>query len=370
MNELIISELFAALDIVAMERLNDGFFKIIGNVPDWFINFYPEVVLKADKLLPGQKFLFLENFLIDAESFWLTNCTGKIRSGAWNEVNISENECYLEASAVCLGDKKILLISLGEIADSQEKNLLLQKGREISLSYQSLVKEIQKKEILIHCIVHDLAGQLTGINYCLELLGFQNLTPKGHEYLEIGKKQSSKLEMLIREILDAFSAEVESLDNFILDPAEAPDALVCAREVVNALLPTFSINNMTLQLESDIDTSRNWRVVGEKSRLDRVLFNLVENAFRHSPSPSTVTVGVKEDDGFILLTIDDEGAGVPQDISNSLFQKFSQGKNKSGRAGLGLYFCRITVERWGGTIGYVNRTEGGSRFWVRLPKPS
>lgn len=68
------------------------------------------------------------------------------------------------------------------------------------------------------------------------------------------------------------------------------------------------------------------------------------------------------------MTVEDEGAGLSPDIVNRLFQKFVQGKGKTGRAGLGLYFCRITVESWGGTIGYTLRQSGGSRFWVRLRK--
>jgi signal transduction histidine kinase len=129
------------------------------------------------------------------------------------------------------------------------------------------------------------------------------------------------------------------------------------------------MNNMNLQLAPDIEISGDWQVVGENLRLERVLSNLVENAWRHSPPDSTVTVGLKEDEGCVLITVDDEGSGVPQDISKNLFQKFFQGKEKCGRAGLGLYFCRITVERWGGTIGYSPRSEGGSRFWVRLARP-
>jgi hypothetical protein len=126
---------------------------------------------------------------------------------------------------------------------------------------------------------------------------------------------------------------------------------------------------MNLHLAPDIDIAADWKVVGEKLRLERVLTNLVENAFRHSPPDSTVTVGLEDDGNFILLSVDDDGPGVPQDISKNLFQKFSQGKDTSGRAGIGLYFCRITVERWGGTIGYSPRGEGGSRFWFRLPRP-
>lgn len=368
MNESITADLFAALDIVVMEHLDDDSFSIIGTVPDWFTHFYPDIASERDRLTLGKKFPFMENFLIDAESFWMGNDLEPLKSGLWSEIDILGNECHLEATAVRLSNKKILLISLGELATYEEKQSLIQKGRQNSLSYYRLVKEIQKKEILIHCIVHDLAGELTAINYCFQLLGLQDLTPKAKQYLEIGMKQCTKQEMLIREILDAFSAEVESLTAFTLDPAQAPDVLICAREIVNALLPGFSLNQVKLQLAPDIDMSRDWKVVGEKSRLERVLSNLVENALRHSPPNSTVTINLQENGDFILLTVDDEGPGVPQDISKTLFEKFSQGKEKSGRAGLGLYFCRITVERWGGTIGYLPRSEGGSRFWFRLPK--
>lgn len=369
MNESITSDLFAALDTVVMERLDDGSFTIIGTIPTWFIHFYPAAASTQDKLMPGKRFCFLENFLIDAEDFWSVNNTEHLKSGLWSEIDESGNECHFEASAVRLKNKKILLISLVKRA-YQEKYFLLQKGRDHSLNYQQLVKEIQKKEVLFHCIVHDLAGQTAAMNYCFQLLDLQDLTPKGREYVEIGKKQTTKQEILIREILNAFSAEVEALETFKLDSVQAPDALTCAKEVVAALLPIFTSNHMNLQLAPGIDPGGDWKVVGEKMRLERVLSNLVENAFRHSPPNSTIIVCLEDDGEFILVSVDDEGSGVPQDISKTLFQKFSQGRSKSGRAGLGLYFCRITVERWGGTIGYSSHESGGSRFWFRLPRPS
>lgn len=362
--ESIANELFAALNTVVMERQSDRFFKIIGAVPSWFLQFYPEVDTKRDELTPYLKFPVLENFLIDAESFWFANEPGRLKSGLWIEVERSGNELYLEASAVCLKEKKILLI----VANFKDEQILIQKARENSLSYYNLVKENQKKEILIHCIVHDLAGQLTGIKYCFELLAFQNLSPKGVEYLDIGRKQCQKQEALIREILDAFSAEIESLESFNIAPGQAPDIIICIREVVNALSPTFSLNQMNLQLNSNLDETQEWKVVGEKIRLERVLTNLIENAFRHCPRESTVTVGIKEEGDFILTTVEDEGSGIEPEIATTLFQKFSQGKDRPGRMGLGLYFCRITIERWGGSIGYNRRVDRGSVFWFRLPK--
>ncbi len=247
---------------------------------------------------------------------------------------------------------------------------MLQKCRESNLNYQKLTKEVQKKEILIHCIIHDLAGQLTAIKCCFDLLSFQALTPKGIEYLQTGKKQAIKQEMLIKDVLNAFSAEVESLEAFTVDPEQSPNALACVKEVIEALEPNFNTNQMKLKLAANINPERDWKVVGEKSRLDRVLTNLVENAFRHSPPNSTVTIDLQQQEKDILISVMDEGAGVPPEMANNLFKKFSQGRNKVGKAGLGLYFCRITIERWGGKIGYSPRPQGGSQFWARLSKPS
>ncbi|HAA29691.1 MAG TPA: ATPase [Cyanobacteria bacterium UBA8553] len=368
-NESLTAELFAALDIVVMEQLVDGSFGIIGTVPDWFLHFYSDASSRREGLRPGSKFAFLENFLIDAEYYWTSGQLEPLKSGIWTEVDIVGNECNLEATALVLRSRKILLIELLGIA-YDEKHYLIQKARENSLSYHNLIQEVQKKEILLHCIVHDLSSPLTGILTSLDLLERENLTPRSKKRLEICRLQCTRQEMLIRRMLDAFSAEIESLEAFTIDPALAPDALNCAREVIDSLMPTFSLNNMQLQLDPNMDVVKKWKVVGEKSRLERVLTNLVENAFRHSPHGSTVTISLQEDEEGIVISVEDEGSGVSPEVSQNLFKKFSQGKNKSGKAGLGLYFCRITIERWGGTIGYSRCSEGGSRFWFRLPKPS
>ncbi|MBD2304134.1 HAMP domain-containing histidine kinase [Chroococcidiopsis sp. FACHB-1243] len=361
--ESIIDELFAALNVVVLERLEYDSFKLIGTAPIWFVQFYGDTDLQQ-QLMPGHKFPVLDNFLIDAEAFWQKHQSGRIKSGLWTETDLSGQEFYLEASAVCLNEKKILLIA----SNYKEHQFLLQKARENSLNYYNLLKEIQKKEVLIHCIVHDLAGQLTGIKYCFELLSLQNLNSKAQEYLNIGKKQCQKQETLIREILDAFAAEIEILEGVGNDSQQAPDALACVLEVVNALSPVFFLNQIDLRLQIDVDKTREWKVVGEKSRLERTITNLVENAYRHSPPNSAVTIEIAEEGDFMTIAVDDMGSGIEPEIATTLFQKFSQGKNRPGRIGLGLYFCRITVEQWGGSIGYKTNSQGGAQFWFRLPK--
>lgn len=369
MSDSITSDLFAALNILVLERLNVNAFRIIGTIPNWLERFCSiEVSSQSSIFIPQDKLPFLSNFLIDAEEFWQSNFTTILKSGICCHPDLFGKEGYFEASAICLNERRILLVELLE-QSYQEKQNLLQKARENKLKYQQLQKENQKNEVLIHCILHDIVGQLSGINYCFALLEMDNLSVKGKEYLEAGKKQSMKQEMLIREILDTFSAEV-NLNSFTRDPQIAPDALASAQDVIQLLQPSFTLNKIKLQLVVTNDEFTDWKVVGEKSRLERAIANIVENALRYSPTNSTVSLNLHQDEDYIMITVDDEGSGVPPDMVGNLFQKFSQGKDKSGRLGLGLYFCRITVERWGGEVGYSPRPQGGSRFWLRLPKPT
>ena len=368
MTDPITADIFAALNILVLERLDIGLFKVAGSVPNWLSRFCKHKINTDKKIfIPQEEFPFLENFLIDAEEFWQANHNTPLKSGFWIQQDLLGAESSLEASAIFVKQRKILLIELLE-ETYREKQSFIQKARENQLNHHKFIKENQKKEILIHCLIHDIAGQLSGINCCLALIELENLTPKGRERLEAGRKQSIKQEILLREILKAFSSEVNSQEQFYSDPLNSPDILIVVREVTELLAPTFALNKIKIQLAANVDSNINWKVVGDKSRLERVVSNLLENAFRYSPPNSTVTINLQQDKKYILLTIDDEGSGVPPEITQTLFQKFSQGKDKSGKSGLGLYFCQITIERWGGKIGYSPRSEGGSCFWFRLPK--
>jgi signal transduction histidine kinase len=283
---------------------------------------------------------------------------------------------YIKTESGLVADLHLFSDSSGDWAllldateDARQRQIMQQKGNELSLNYQRLVKEIQKKEILLHCIVHDLAGPLMGIRGGFELLANENISDRGRKFLDIGLRQAIKQDALIREILQTFSAEVETLEKFDTDPERAPDVARSAREIISALSASFALSQVDLRLDPNLDSARDWKVVGETSRLERVLSNLIENAQRHSPANTTVTVGCFDEGEKILVAIDDEGPGVPPEVAPTLFQKFAQGKKGRGKIGLGLYFCRITIEHWGGEIGHTPREQGGTRFWFRLPRP-
>jgi CheY-like chemotaxis protein len=150
---------------------------------------------------------------------------------------------------------------------------------------------------------------------------------------------------------------------------ESADLISCERRAVEQFTAAFMERGVELVLAPYQDSERDWRVVGDSARIDRIFGNLLENALRYSKSGGRVSVGAVDEGKRVMAFVDDEGPGLPADSSHEqMFALFAKGKDRPGKAGLGLYFCKMTVERWGGEIGAENRPDGGSRFWFRLPR--
>jgi len=174
---------------------------------------------------------------------------------------------------------------------------------------------------------------------------------------------------MIRQILQTFSDDLRASLDAGTEAGSRADLLECARTTMALLGPTFEAKGVRLAISATIAPESKWPVAAEQSRLQRIFSNLLENALRYTPAGRRVTVGVEDEGDFLKAYVDDEGPGLPQDLRpEQIFGLFMKGKQSGGKAGLGLYFCRITVERWGGSIGGVTLPERGSRFWFRLPR--
>ena len=105
--------------------------------------------------------------------------------------------------------------------------------------------------------------------------------------------------------------------------------------------------------------------------LKRALRNLLENAIRYGEKAA---VGLVESDRHLLITIDDDGPGIPEDQIERMFQPFvrldESRSEETGGIGLGLAIARSIIRSHGGDIGLRNRDEGGLRAEIRLPKSS
>ncbi len=358
--------LLARLGYAVFEDAGGGVLEPVGAPPEWFGRVFGAETATSGRFIPGDFSPFLENFLADAARAWAGGGAERAESGEWIERGADGREVALEAEACVVDGRRILLVA-NQQERFDETSRRLQTAREEKLAHERLRREIQTKEILLHCIVHDLSQPLTALRGCLSLLTMGLPAEKVREVVEIADRQTRKQEGMIRDVLKAFSSEMAALQSG--GAGQAVDVAQGAREVVAEYTAAFASQGAGLELDPRLEAPGDWWAAGEPERLRRMFTNYLENALRYSPAGTTTTVGVEEDGGFLRAFVDDQGSGLPEGVTaGKLFRLFGKGKESTGKAGLRLYFCKITAERWGGSVGCENRAEGGTRFWFRLPR--
>ncbi len=129
------------------------------------------------------------------------------------------------------------------------------------------------------------------------------------------------------------------------------------------------LRDMT-ELEIDGRAISAGRVRGDPAQLRRMILNLVENAARHARSRIAFSLG-ERDDGFVVLRIDDDGAGIPIDDRERIFERFVRldeaRARDHGGSGLGLAIVSEVAAAHGGTVVSTDAPGGGARLEVRLP---
>ncbi len=360
------SHILDELRVVIARRISGSAFRI-EKCPSWFESLV-DGVFSGAAIDMTERFPFLESFFEDAVIVWDGRLPGPVRSGLWIEEDRNGSEIALQATALRHREDAYLLLMFPSI-DYREKQQILTRARASELEHEKLRKEIEKKEILLHCIVHDLAGPTHGIQGTLELMAGSGLSTEHLRLVEMCGRQCDAQQRLIRDILGAFAAEVASPDSIEVRAEDAPDAFEVLRTVKEILGSSFETRGVQLEITDRTVEGEERRLTIERDSLVRALINLTENALWHSRRGAKVTLGVEGKGPDIVITVDDRGPGVPDEMRSRLFQKFGRGDQLSrGKVGLGLYFCRITAETWGGEVGQENRPEGGSRFWIRLPR--
>lgn len=356
------------LGYVLLEHRGQGMFTPLSPAPAWLAELWEIPQGDQAGIAVAEKSPFLENFLYEADTFWNSKDEGLCQSETWIEKSPSGKEIPVQAVALRLEGRRYLALQSPE-PQFREREQLLQTARNSLLSHEKLQREIQKKEILLHCIIHDLSQPLSVMSVALDCLADERVSKRTKGLLELGRKASDQQSSMIRDVLQVFSADLKASLEAESNVDSAPDLLHCAQAVLQGFRPVYAAKNVRLLLDEQIEEKADWRVRGEETRIKRIFSNLLENALRYAPAGSRVTIGVESEAECVKAFVDDEGPGLPADLPPAqIFALFSKGKEGGGKAGLGLYFCRLTVERWGGAIGCGSLPGKGSRFWFRLPR--
>jgi signal transduction histidine kinase len=210
-------------------------------------------------------------------------------------------------------------------------------------------------------VTHDLRTPLTIIKAQAQLL-HRRLQPEHLPNVEQIERASARMERWINELLEA--STVTRPQDLELDLSQA-DLVGIARQAVHEHQSASRRHDVRLVTEAR-------RVVGlfDAPRLERVLDNLIGNAIKYSPNGGCVRVSVESHDGWAVLSVRDDGLGIPPVDLPHIFEPFRRGSNVVGRmngTGIGLANAKHIVERHGGTLSVESVLGKGSIFTVRLP---
>ncbi|WP_179336170.1 hybrid sensor histidine kinase/response regulator transcription factor [Winogradskyella costae] len=214
---------------------------------------------------------------------------------------------------------------------------------------------------------HEFRTPLTLISGPLDRVIDNNTNPESEKFLAIIKRNTHRLLSLIDQLITFRQAEQGYL-NLNFTKSTLGDFLYPTTEAFE-----------NYALEKNINfyykiNSPNEEIVIDVEKLERILFNLLSNAFKNTPVQGTISIEasiVFEDDiKNIKIDVVDTGKGIPKESLNNIFERFYQLGNQDGNVsggGIGLSFCKSLVELFNGRISVKSKLNKETRFTVIIP---
>lgn len=226
---------------------------------------------------------------------------------------------------------------------------------------------LRLKEDFLLQVAHELRTPIAALSATLDLLIEDALSMSRDELgsmMATLRRSALRLEHLVENLLDAGSIEagtfqVRAVPTSVRHPMQ--EALVFVQPL---------LDGKRQRVETDLPADSE-RVLADPRRTAQVLANLIANASKYSPENTTIRVRAEPRDGFLRVTVSDEGPGIPEDEQTRLFQRFFRSRevrDQAGGLGLGLTICRAIVQAQGGDIGVESAPGRGTSVHFTLPK--
>jgi len=232
----------------------------------------------------------------------------------------------------------------------QSINSLLQRVRDSTSRERSLIADA----------AHELRTPLAAMRVNVEALKEQSTDERQRELMGNLLRSNDRAARLVGQLLQLMRSDAVSdsalpvmlsLDGLVQDRLAMIESLASARGV-----------ELELECEDSVP------VLGERESLVSMIDNLVNNAIKYSPTGGTVVVNVSRDGSQALLTVADQGPGIPHTLRERVFDRFFRNPDQSqSGSGLGLAIVKSVVDRHGGEVRLGETASGGLLATVRLP---
>lgn len=252
--------------------------------------------------------------------------------------------------------------------DIKSKDEIGQLASTLEYMASELSKLDEYRKDFISNISHDFRSPLTSIKGYAEAIQDGTIPPdKQEKYLNIIVEETKRLSKLTSSLLelnkfDSYGIWLVIKDFDIIKPVKAAMRSYegkCSEKGINLILNNHCLNTM---------------VKGDQTKIQQVIYNLVDNAIKFTPSGKSIYITLTELNEKILVSVKDEGCGIPSESLKKIWTRFykadtSRGKDKQG-TGLGLSITREIILAHNENINVVSTEDVGSEFTFSLAKSS
>ena len=234
----------------------------------------------------------------------------------------------------------------------------------------SHLKEIDKlKDDFLSMASHELNTPIAAIEGYLSMILQEGMggkiPPKAREYLESVFKSSQRLANLVKDLLNVSRIESGRI-HVIYEQKQITD--VIDQAIMEVMSKAREVNHSLTFEKPKNAIPVTWFDV---TRVTEIMINMLGNSIKYTPSGGKIVVRAVNDDKKIVVSVEDNGKGIPKERGGGVFEKFTQVdvmKDEIKGTGLGMYIARKFIELMNGTIWFQSPGEGkGTTFYFSLP---
>lgn len=239
---------------------------------------------------------------------------------------------------------------------------------QLALTLDYMAGELKEREKLkndfISSVSHELRTPLTSIKGWTITLNDEN-TDK--ETLKLGfdiiEKESDRLSGLVEELLD-FSRLV---NNNITLRKQDVSIEAFSNYILNYMLPRSERENIKLTVKNN---TKNLVFPLDVNRFKQVMINILDNSFKFTQEEGNITVNFSEDENNLIVSVKDDGCGIPKEELERVLEKFFKGSNANSNTGIGLSIADEIVRLHGGVLEISSELYKGTEIIISIPKES
>ncbi|NIJ44905.1 signal transduction histidine kinase/DNA-binding response OmpR family regulator [Wenyingzhuangia heitensis] len=240
----------------------------------------------------------------------------------------------------------------------------LKKEFDIQLGIEKKLRETDQEKIKFFTDVsHDLKTPLTMISRPIEKMIGQEMPEQEKKFLlETASKNTNRLINLINQVLNFSTIQSGDLTLNI----QRVELILFLNNIIDSFNFETSQKQINLILKTEL---QELIVFFDKEKIERVLYNLLSNAFKNTPKNGSITLGVVFDEAtkIVDICVEDTGFGIRKDKLNRIFKRFYQTDTKNVGQGIGLSIVKEYIEAHDGNVNVESEYNKGTKICIALP---